>query len=84
MSQSPLQSLNTPSSPSAAGVNVSVPVDVSTAIRSAASSSLDSSGSQYNTQTGSFTVGGASGANNTLLILGGVALAAFFIMRKFK
>lgn len=84
MSQSPLQSLNTPSMPSANGVNVEVPIDVSTQIRSSASSSLDSSNSQYNLGSGSFVVGGASGANNMMLIIGAVALGAFFILRKFK
>lgn len=81
--QNPLQSLNTPATPSAAGVNVSVPVDVSTAIRSAASSSLDSSGSQYNLGSGDFVVGGGMTTKN-ILIYGWLAFGAFFLWRKFR
>jgi len=59
-------------------------VQASQSIASSAKSGIDSQGSSYglSSGTGDFIVGGGSGQNNQLLILGGIALVAIWMMFK--
>jgi hypothetical protein len=67
----------------AAGMSPSL--TASQSIASSAKSGVDSQGSSYSLtsgQTGSFSVGGAAQMNNQLLIIGGLALLALWILGK--